>query len=99
LAIGDLNGDQQDDLAVLYSTPPQLRVWLGSASPVPGELGRAKGENASQVQLGRAGGASCLPVEALVAADLDADGQSELVTACASDTEGTILQVFRPERR
>lgn len=99
LAIGDLNGDQQDDLAVLYSTPPQLRVWLGSASPVPGELGRAKGEDASQVQLGRAGGASCLPVEALVAADLDADGQSELVTACASDTEGTILQVFRPERR
>lgn len=98
VAVADLNGDQREDLAVLYFSPPQLRVWLGSASAVPGELGRAKGGDASQVQLGRAGG-TCLPLEALVAADLDADGKSELVTACASDTEGSTLQVFRPQRR
>lgn len=99
LAVGDLNGDRQDDLAVLYSSPPELRVWLGSANTVPGELGRAKGVDTSRVRLGRARGASCQPLEALVAADLDGDGRGELITACVSDTEGAVLQVFRPEPR
>jgi len=35
----------------------------------------------------------------VVAADLDGEGKDELITACASDTEGAVLQVFRPEPR
>lgn len=86
---GDFNRDGAEDVAVLYTTTEELRVWLGSASKAPGELGErldGAGEG-GRIKLNRCPGACtqrerCFPFARFAVGDVDGDGAADAAVIC-----------------
>jgi hypothetical protein len=84
LAAGDFNGDGQIDVALVESgadRAPSLEI-----------LANRFGELTSVLTLPVCGGSKGTQPTAIVAADLDADGKTDLVIAC---TEQDLVSVLR----
>ncbi len=92
LQTGDVNGDGELDLAVLFRRPEQIRVWLGNGR-------RGFTEADAVIDLGPSGELlACATLADLVLADLDGDGADEVSVVCAPDRFGSALRIFRGEQ-
>lgn len=103
--IGDINGDGRDDIAAIYTSSEEIRVWLGGGNAVPGEIGRAPGvDEGGRVKLNECGAMCpgrlrCFPFQRFAVADLDGDGKAEISAVCVPDVDGPrpVLKWFAPE--
>jgi hypothetical protein len=104
--VGDINGDGLDDIAAIYTSSEEIRVWLGGGNAVPGELGRSRStpEEGGRIRLNQCGASCpgrerCFPFQRFAVADLDADGLAEVLAICVPDQDGPkpVLKWFKPQ--
>jgi len=103
--LGDFNGDDILDIAAIYTSSEEIRIWLGGVNLVPGEIGQAPGSAVGgRVKLNECADtcpsrSRCFPFQRFAVADLDADGKAEVIAVCVPDVDGPkpTLKWFTPE--
>lgn len=103
--VGDINGDGLDDIAAIYTSSEEIRVWLGGGNAVPGELGQRPGSGAGgRIKLNECGTMCpgklrCFPFQRFAVADMDGDGKAEVAAVCVPDVDGPrpVLKWFVPQ--
>lgn len=88
--VGDLNGDGNDDIAVLFGSSEEIHVWLGGSNKGLGEV--ESGINLEVCE----GTDMCSPLRQFVLADFDADGTREVAVICNPTAEPQ-LRRYKPE--
>lgn len=102
---GDFNRDGSEDLAVLYTTSEEIRVWLGSDARAPGEIGERTNEQAEggRIKLNTCQGPCmqrdrCFPYQRFAVGDVDGDGAAEVAAICSPEgAKRPRLKLFSPE--
>lgn len=103
--VGDINGDGRDDIAAIYTSSEEIRVWLGGGNAVPGEIGQRPGSTeGGRIKLNECGAMCpgrlrCFPFQRFAVADLDSDGKAEVAAVCVPDVDGPrpVLKWFVPQ--
>lgn len=102
---GDFNRDGAEDLAVLYTTSEEIRLWLGSEARAPGEIGERTGDEATggRIKLNTCEGPCmqrerCFPYQRFAVGDVDGDGAADVAAICSPESvKRPRLKLFSPE--
>ena len=92
IAVGDLNGDQHDDFAVLYADPPSIRGWLGKSNRGIAEMGEPL--SIVTCPAGSAGEVECSPLDQFILPDIDGNGRADVVVVCDPSANMSLLRWF-----
>ena len=78
--IGDFNGDDHDDLAVLFGSSEEVHVWLGASNKGLGEV--SNGIALASCELSLTPDSECSPLREFALPDFDGDGRDEVAVVC-----------------
>ncbi len=102
---GDFNRDGAEDLAVLYTTSEEIRVWLASDARAPGEIGERTSDQGEggRIKLNICKGPCmqrdrCFPYPRFAVGDVDGDGAADVAAVCSPESaKRPRLKLFSPE--
>jgi hypothetical protein len=91
--LGDFNGDQHLDAAVLYRTSGEMHIWLGASNAALGES--ETGIVVEECAVRRSD--TCSPLSEFAAGDFDGNQTTDLAVVCNASNNPT-LRFFYPQR-
>lgn len=92
--LGDFNGDNHLDVAVLYRASSELHLWLGASNHALGES--AEGILLDDCDVRRV--EECTPLPEFGAGDFNGDGRTDLAVICNATGQQPTLRFFAPQR-
>lgn len=94
-SITDFNGDNHQDLAVLYKASEEVHVWLGASNRGLGEI--ENGVILEDCEASLNPNSRCAPLQDFATPDLDGDGRAEIVVVCDPMSTQPRIRFFKAQ--